>query len=772
VTDDDDLGSAATLATLAGAATDSAGSLPSVIAERYEVLGLLGAGGMGRVYRVRDRKLDEVVALKVLRRELVDAPGMLERFRAEVRLARRVTSPHVVRTFDLGEHDDDHFLTMEYIAGQSLARWLDAARLDLPTILRVARAACDGIVAAHAAGVLHRDLKPDNILVGDDDRIAITDFGIAQPSSAPRHPGEGFLGTPAYMAPEQLDAEATVGPPVDIYAFGAILFEMLAERRPFLGGDPLEVALSRLHRPPPDPRRFRPIPDALAELVLACLAREPAARPASAEVLARRLRAIDPTAGGVPDVGPARPTVPAVHTSRAIAFLPLRATGDLVELADGLSEEIADALTMTRELRIRPITSVRAAASAERDVRALGRALDVDVVVEGSMRRRGAQVRITARAIGVADGFQLWASHFDTAPDGLLSVGDQVAREVARALTVEIELPRRAALDVEAVALYLESKAKLRALWFSDVTEVIPDLERAHALAPSDPAILATLAIAIARAALLDTSDELDRARELATRAVSLGPAAAEPWFALGLANLYGARHADAARALRRAVDRATGFANAQTLVGAILLEAGELDDAIAHLEAAGRLDPLGSHHAELPRAYIYRDGDYARATALLEAGRLANVHVGVLGFETARLRLWQGKTTDLAAVGAVLPLTMRKSLATMRRLYATGKISQPELAEIDATLRSLNARRRAVNAQFVAEFLAHAHQLDRALGYVEIAVAAGLHDRSWIERCPLLAPLRDRPRFHELAAVVATRADAVIAAFRDDSAG
>jgi serine/threonine protein kinase len=178
----------------AGISVSSAAALPSVIAERYEVLGLLGAGGMGRVYRVRDRSLDEVVALKVLRRELVDTPGMLERFRSEVKLARRVTSPHVVRTFDLGEHAGEHYLTMEYIDGQSLAQLLDAGQLPLAEVLRIARAACAGIEAAHAAGVLHRDLKPDNILVASDARIAITDFGIAHATADPRRTGRASWG--------------------------------------------------------------------------------------------------------------------------------------------------------------------------------------------------------------------------------------------------------------------------------------------------------------------------------------------------------------------------------------------------------------------------------------------------------------------------------------------------------------------------------------------------------------------------------------------------
>ena len=747
----------------------SASALPSVIAERYEVLGLLGVGGMGRVYRVRDRRLDEVVALKVLRRELVDAPGMLERFRSEVKLARRVTSSHVVRTFDLGEHAGDHFLTMEYLDGQSLAQLLDGSRLPLAEILRIARATCGGIAAAHTAGVLHRDLKPDNILIGHDGRLAITDFGIAHATADPRRTGEGFVGTPAYMAPEQLDAEATVGPPVDFYAFGAILFEMIAERRPFLGSDPFKVALARLTKAPPDPRIYREIPDALAELVVSCLARDPKDRPPNATAIGVRLAAVDPNES--PASRPtlpvmSRPIVPAQHT-RAIAFLPLHATGALVELADGLSEEIVDALTMTRALRIRPITASRAAARPDRDVREIGRELDVDVVVEGSMRQRGPLVRISARAIGVSDGFQLWANHFDTAPEGLLSVGDEVARAVGRALTVEIDLPPRGAPSADAVALYLESKAKLRALWFADVGAIIPDLEQALALAPDDAAILSTLATAVARSAFFASGTELTRARTLAERAIALAPTSGEAWFALGISCLYASDHATAARALRRSVTHSTGLAIAQSLLGAILLEAGGLDDAIAHLEAAGQIDPGGSHYTDLPRAYIYRDNDYAAAFAVLSSAR---VHGGMLGFATARLRLWQGKLTAMAPFESEYPEEVRRNLEAIRHVYETGEFTAGAREELDALLRSLSVRRRASNSQFLCELLVHVGELDAAMTYVELAVDAGLQDRMWFERCPLLAPLRSRPRFGELAAVVSARADAVLSAIRDEA--
>ena len=515
---DQDVGVAATaLGTTAAPSlrlTPAVAEPVTVIANRYEILGLVGVGGMGRVYRVHDRALDEIVALKLLRRELLETPGVVDRFRQEVKLARRVTHAHVVRTFDLGQHGADHFLTMEYVEGRSLAQLIDEGPLAIAETMRIATAVCAGIAAAHATGVLHRDLKPDNVLVARSGRIALTDFGIARVTAEPTTTADQLLGTPAYMAPEQIRRSATIGPPADVYAFGAMLFEMLTGRRPFPGADPLQVAIARLHEPPPDPRILRALPDAVAELVLRCMAREPADRYADGAALAAALAGVADCSTSTEN--PRRASDLPGKASRSVAILPLRASAELAELAEGLSEEIADALSMTRALRVRPLASVRRASVHDGDARQLGEALGVDVIVDGSIRRRADRVRIASRVIGVADGFQLWASHFDVGADQLLAACDDVVRAIASALTVEIALPSRSESVPRATELYLEAKARLRTSWLDGAFEpIIADLEQAHELAPDEPSILATLAIALARSAFYGAEGRLPRARRL-----------------------------------------------------------------------------------------------------------------------------------------------------------------------------------------------------------------------------------------------------------------
>ena len=276
-------------ADLAPRVTTPSGTL---IAGRYEILGVLGAGGMGVVYRARDTDLDEVVALKVITHELARDPGMLERFRREVKLSRLVTHRNVARVFDIGEDQGVRFFTMELVEGESLReRLVREKSLDPSDVISLASEICEGLVAAHAASVVHRDLKPDNVLIARDGRVVLTDFGIARARSAGARSGtQGIsVGTPEYMAPEQLEGAVDVDGRADLYALGAMMFELLTGDPPWSGPNVMAIITARLTSEPPDPRKWARVPDALAEIVLRCMSRSPDRRYAGARELASAL---------------------------------------------------------------------------------------------------------------------------------------------------------------------------------------------------------------------------------------------------------------------------------------------------------------------------------------------------------------------------------------------------------------------------------------------------------------------------------------------------
>ena len=269
-----------------------------VLAERYRIIGLLGRGGMGEVYRADDLKLGQPVALKFLPRRFASEADRLERFFAEVRIARQVSHPNVCRVYDIGEIDGQHFLSMEYVDGEDLASLLKRiGRLPSDKALEIARELCAGLAAAHEKGVLHRDLKPANVMIDGRGRVRITDFGLAV---AAHEVIEGEVsGTPAYMAPEQLAGKgASVRS--DIYALGLVLYELSTGRKAFDGASLAELTRKHSEDPPTAPSSIAPGFDpAVERVILRCLEKEPSARPASVAQVAAALPGGDPLAAAI-----------------------------------------------------------------------------------------------------------------------------------------------------------------------------------------------------------------------------------------------------------------------------------------------------------------------------------------------------------------------------------------------------------------------------------------------------------------------------------------
>jgi predicted Ser/Thr protein kinase len=269
-----------------------------LIAGRYRVIALLGKGGMGEVYRADDLTLGQPVALKFLPEQAARDEGLLERFRSEVRIARRVSHPNVCRVYDVGEVDGQTFFTMEYVDGEDLASLLRRiGRLPQDKALDIARQLCAGLAAAHLKGVLHRDMKPANIMLDGRGQVVITDFGLA--GVADQIPGtEMRSGTPAYMAPEQL-AGKEVSVRSDIYALGLVLYEVFTGKRAF-ADEPAAALRSKEPRTPSRPSSVvRDIDPAVERVILRCLETEPTARPANVLSVAAALPGGDPLAAAL-----------------------------------------------------------------------------------------------------------------------------------------------------------------------------------------------------------------------------------------------------------------------------------------------------------------------------------------------------------------------------------------------------------------------------------------------------------------------------------------
>jgi serine/threonine-protein kinase len=754
-----------------------------VVAGRYEIQGLLGTGGMGRVYRALDRELGDVVALKVLHSDFVASAEMLDRFRQEVRLARRVTHRNVARTFDIGEHAGEKFLTMELIAGEPLSSRLASGLPPIPETIAIAREIVAGMAAAHAVGVVHRDLKPDNVLIEKGGRVVVTDFGIARmelPDGASKTAGR-VVGTPAYMAPEQIGVQPVDGR-ADIYAFGAILFEMLTGMRAWPGESPLAVASARLVEPPPDPRRHRPglSPD-LAAIVLTCLARDRDRRYASDAELDRALAtagaaaATDGTASA--SIESTKPARRLSETSReqTVAVVPFRNLGppDDAYFVEGLTEDLVDTLATIRGLRVR---GRGYAESSDRDVVDTGRRLGVDVVVDGSVRRAGEVLRVSARLVGVADGFQIWSSRFERPAGGAFALNDDVARAIAAALSTErTGAPRAQPSDPGAIDVYFRAKHAVGRFWSTQgQTEVRALFEEAVARAPNDPTILAGCVHAQIGRNFFRALDTAETA-SLVRRALVAGERLPEPWIALAAARF---NHKDdpvgAIRALKRALDLGPSSSDAHDLAGRILLEADLLEDAVAHSERALWLDPRQQWaRVDLLRAAAL-SGDWAKAREIFDGGTDPE-WLGYRVVHASRLWSWPG-APELEAEPVPDDADPRfagviRAFLRARECRRTGE--NLPLSEIRERMGAIvghvapQSRARRLYVQMMAEQAAIAGHREGVIDFVEEAVGAGLLDLAWMSRLRLFDPIRANPRFEGLSQRVRERAEQVIVAWR-----
>ena len=754
-----------------------------LIAGRYELLGLVGVGGMGSVYRARDTELDEVIALKVLRRELVDAPGMLDRFRREVKLARRVTHRNVARTFDIGEHQGERFLTMEFIEGESLARLLEReGTLSLSRVVEVVRAVCAGLGAAHAAGVVHRDLKPDNVLIANDGRIAITDFGVARAAMDAASPLQTLgipVGTPAYMAPEQVEGAETDAR-ADIYALGAILFELLTGELAWNGPSPYSVAAARLLAPPPDPRDKKPdLADDVADLVMRCMARDPASRLASAEDLAAALIALEPHFHGGP--GKKRThrmsSVPMPReVGKVVAVLPFQNRGAAEDdyIADGLTEDLIDSLSMTKGLKVRPRGMVMRYRGSSVDPRDIGRELDVQVVVGGSFRRIDGTLRIAMRLISVADGFQLWTRRYDRSERDFLGIVDEAADAIADSLTVLRTQPaREAPTDTEAIDLYLRARFEYHKGWPVNVARAVSLFEDALKRAPNDARILSGYALAqMRRLAFEDSSEGVAHvALRAAERARAAAPQSGEPHVAFANYHLIMGDASAAAREVNHALRLAPALPDVHDLCGRILVEVGRPDEGMSFLERALLLEP-SMFRARLDLARVSALlGDWSKAQALYAEPPRTEAEHNAYWFPRARLALWRGDTEWAQWAkreSAGQTFSMRVPVDEICTLISSREIPSTLLTLVDSLGKITGrVRRRPIFfRQLKAEALAYVGDADAALAVLDEATTLGLIDVVWLDRCALFEAFRAEKRFGEIRARVAERAARVLDAF------
>jgi serine/threonine-protein kinase len=698
-----------------------------------------------------------------------------------------VTHRNVARVHDLGEVNSERYLTMELVEGQSLAAVLERGPLSIADVVRVGREMALALAAAHAVGVVHRDLKPDNVILALDGRTVLTDFGIARglelPASEATLAGS-WVGTPLYMAPELLAGQGPADEACDVFSLGVILFEALTGQLPWPSRHLMEV-LARENEPALDVRSLRAdVPASLARVVLSCLARSPVDRPASAKALAQALEACDALAPArspretlpliaapfAPDRRPPALSVSPVG-ARTVAVLPFVEPSDAPRsgAAEAIALALHEALSRIPQLAVRPWARVQALRDVALDRTELGRALDAEALIYGAVTRKAGRTHVSVGVLDAREGFRLWGAELERDDDAVFDTIDDIVLGVWAALTPlppPMTAARGAAPVVGVADLLLEAQRTAHSFDRKGLARAMMLYEQALALAPDDPRAAIGHALACLRHGFF-TGQGLGDVRAAIERVSRVAPDRAETHLARASLLIQDNDPVAAVGELRLALERAPDLAEASFLLGRLLLEADAISLAAKRLEWALALEP----------ALALARRDLARAHALAGRAELAlavtaadpDLHSSGPWLDRARFALW---TRDVARARqhlAALPDTDDHQLRIARamlRMVAEGTSPFQELALYDFVVKAqTTSRRGAFAAQIEAELHAFDRRMDDALVAIEAAVRAHLFDLAWLERCPLFAELRADARYEAARVSVGQRAAPVRAA-------
>ena len=650
--------------------TDELTRFQAAVSDRYTVERELGAGGMATVYLAEDVKHHRKVAIKVLREDLAASIGAT-RFLREIEIAAQLQHPNILPLLDSGNADGFLFYVMPYVTGQSLRERLSReGELPVHEAVRLLTEVVDALSHAHEHGVVHRDIKPDNVMLSGRHAL-VADFGVAKAVSDAAG-GSGVttlgmaVGTPAYMSPEQAAADPTIDPRSDIYSVGVMAYEMLTGRVPFTGATPQQVVAAQVTQTPDPLSRYRPgVPAALEAAVMRCLAKRPADRWQTASELHAALEPFTtPSSAITPTEIPPHVRKRAISsqmlvtgvvfllvaaasawfafgkrrtpenngTPSSIAVIPfenLSSDTSMVYFADGMADEMANALSAVPGLRVMARTSAAAFEGKKATAQQIGQALNVDAVLMGSVRRNGDRLLVSAHVDRTSDGSQMFAQRFDTVYSNVFNVEETLARNVANRLQASLAPTQkrdvhalRGTDDLAAYDLYLKGEylfalrggenLKHAIQYFDQSIARDPNFARAHAGRAMVYSILPGWA-------QVTDNTSLQKAEQSARRAIELDSTLVEG--RLALANTLSAlgQSAEAEREFVSALAMDPGSATGHQWRGSNLNYQARQDDGVREGMAATKLDPLS--------AVAFSDLEYTQVNAHRYADAISTFH-------------------------------------------------------------------------------------------------------------------------------------------------
>ena len=609
---------------------------PGVMIGHYRIVDKIGVGGMGEVYLADDTKLDRKVALKFLPANMAQDGEVRARFTREARAAAKLDHPNIVTIYEVGEFDRRPFFAMQYVDGETLHHYCHHERVSVDRAIDFVLQVAEGLTKAHSAGVIHRDIKAINIIVDTDHRAKLLDFGLATVKGGEMLTKTGStLGTVSYMSPEQAQGKE-VDQRSDLFSLGIVLYELIAGRTPFRRTNDAATVHAIIHEDPDPLSRYAAnVPDEIQRIVGKCLAKDPSTRYQSAADLAADLRAMKHSLSGI---APSSGQVAAKQPSIAVLpFANMSADPENEFFSDGLTEELLNVLAKNPELKVTGRTSSFAFKGKQEDLRGIGQKLGVGTLLEGSVRKAGNRVRITAQLVNTADGFHLWSETYDRVLDDIFAVQDDIAKAVADAMNVTLlgeKSKKQKPVNPESYALILRAHQAELQMSKSAMAQAHDLYRKAADIEPDNArawAGMASTRLKQAAYGFADTKVAYLEGKKFAKKAIDLDDGLPEVHEAMGW-TLAAFEHnfEEAGRYFRKALELSPNGSRQILSMSLYYLILGRFDESIKLAKRATELDPLAP------------DAFHNLGRHLLAAGRLSECRSAI---EHA-LRLSPGLTT------------------------------------------------------------------------------------------------------------------------------
>jgi eukaryotic-like serine/threonine-protein kinase len=720
----------------------------NTVIKQYKILAPIGKGGMGEVYLAQDTALGRKVALKILPSEFADDRDRMDRFVREAKSASALNHPNIITIYEIGESNGTHFIATEFIDGKTLTELAQSRALDYRFILDVAIQVVSALDDAHSAGIVHRDIKPDNVMVRSNGLAKLLDFGIAKLSAptdssddstiailSQTHAGM-LIGTPQFMSPEQARG-LRVDHQSDIFSLGVVMHHMLSGQSPFAGDTVSDMLAAVLTR---EPRRLTEVPTGLADIVSKTLQKDTRQRYRSAGDLLRDLRAFrqesdlqdnlrrrsESTAIEATPVGSGRR-----HSIAVLPFANMSADADDEYFCDGLAEELLNALSKIDDLNVAARTSAFSFKGKNVNVSEIGARLRVNHILEGSVRRSGNRLRISVQLVNASDGFHLWSDRYDSEMRDIFDVQDEIALAVVGALKVTLFGAEKAALlkrhteDAAVHELYLKGRYYSYKYSAEGWTRAIEFFQRAIETQPDYAPAYAGMAACYGCLwffGLLPAGQTVPQSKAATRKALEIDGTLADAYLSLALITFfYDWEWESAEQAFRQSITLNSNNAEALSYYALFLAFEGRADEALGRAQRALEIDPL-SPLINMNVGWTYFSiGRSDRA--LDQAGKMIEIEPDFYGayWLKGAIRLAEGRYED-----AVEELKRAVSLgghqivvADLASAYGLAARSQDAAIILD---QLLEMRRQYVPAICMARVYSRLGETEKAIEWLEAA--------------------------------------------------